>query len=278
MQLETSVFIPIKMFLFSEANCDSRGKCQVFVIHVQGSGLLMKRRRGLDAHRGQHPPGWVLSGHSTEAESRSGNSSWWKTLLPPKKVFCCHLVASVVSDCATLWAVARQAPLSVGFSRQEHWSGLPWLPPGDLSDPGIKPVSFMSAALAGRFFPTSAAWEAPYIHLSFGSQAVSSSLRPHGLQHTRLPSPSLSLWVCSNSCPLSQWWHPTISSSVVPFSSCPQSFPASGSLPLSQLFTLGGQSIGASASVLPMNIQVWFPLGLSDLIALLSKGLASPAP
>ena len=141
MQLETSVFIPIKTFLFSEADCDSRGKCQVFVIHVQGSGLLMERRRGLDAHRGQHPPGWVLSGHSTEAESRSGNSSWWKTLLPPKKVFCCHLVASVVSDCATLWAVARQAPLSVGFSRQEYWSGLPWLPPGDLPNPGTKPRS-----------------------------------------------------------------------------------------------------------------------------------------
>ena len=82
-------------------------------------------------------------------------------------------------------------------------------------------------------------------------------------------------WSYSNSCPLSQWCHPTMSSSVVPFS-CPQSFPASGSFPMSQLFTSGGQSIGASASasVLPMNIQGWFPLGLTGLISLLSKGLS----
>ena len=82
--------------------------------------------------------------------------------------------------------------------------------------------------------------------------------------------------VCSNSCPLSLWYHPTISSSVVPFSSCPQSFPASGSFPMSRLFTSGGQSIGvsASASGLPMNIQGWFPLGLASLISLLSKGLS----
>ena len=79
------------------------------------------------------------------------------------------------------------------------------------------------------------------------------------MQHTRLPCPSLSPWVCSNSCPLSQWCHPTISSSVIPFSSCPQSFPASGSFPVSQIFVSGGQSIGASASVLQMDIQSWFP-------------------
>ena len=87
-------------------------------------------------------------------------------------------------------------------------------------------------------------------------------------------SPSGSPGVCSNSCPLSQWCHPTISSSVVPFSSCPQSFPASGSFPVSQTFASGGQSIGASASVLPMNSQGWFPLGLTGLISLLSKGLS----
>ena len=81
------------------------------------------------------------------------------------------------------------------------------------------------------------------------------TLRPQGLQHARLPCPSGSLGVCSNSCPFSQWCHPTISPSVVPFS-CPQSFPASGSFPMSQLFTSGGQSIGDSPSVLPMNIQV----------------------
>ena len=84
------------------------------------------------------------------------------------------------------------------------------------------------------------------------------------------------LWVCSNSCPLSQWCHPIISSSVVPFSSCPQSFPASGSFPMSQFSASGGQSIGvsASASVLPMNIQDIFPLGWTDLISLPSKGLS----
>ena len=82
--------------------------------------------------------------------------------------------------------------------------------------------------------------------------------------------------ICSNSCPLIWWCHPTISSSVTLFSSCPQYFPASGSFPLNQLFTSGGQSIeaSASASVLPMNIQGWFPLGLTDLISLLSKGLS----
>ena len=99
---------------------------------------------------------------------------------------------------------------------------------------------------------------------------MSSSLWPRGLWHTRLPCPSLSLKVCRNSCPLSQWCHPTISSSVIPFS-CLQSFPASGSFPMSQLFASGGQSIGASASasVLPMNIQGWFPLGLTwfDVLA-----------
>ena len=100
------------------------------------------------------------------------------------------------------------------------------------------------------------------------------TLGQHGLQHARLPCPSPSLGACSNSCPLSWWCHPTISSSVVPFSSCLQSFPALGSFPVSQLFTSGGQSIGSSASTLPMNIQGWFPLGLTGLISLLSKGLS----
>ena len=93
---------------------------------------------------------------------------------------------------------------------------------------------------------------------------------------SRLPYPSPSPGACSDSCPLSQWYHPTISSSVVPFSSHLQAFPASGSFPMSQFFASGGQSIGvsASASVLPMNIQDWFPLGLTDWISLLSKGLS----
>ena len=87
------------------------------------------------------------------------------------------------------------------------------------------------------------------------------------------PCPSRSSGVCSNSWPLSRWRHPTISSSVIPFSSCLQSFPASGSSPMSWLFASGGQSIGTSATVLPMNIQGWFPLGLTGLISLMSKGL-----
>ena len=102
------------------------------------------------------------------------------------------------------------------------------------------------------------------------------SLRPHGLQHARLPCPSPTPGLCWNSCPSSWWCHPTISSSVVPFSSCFQSFTTSGSFPMNQLFPSGGQSTGvlASASVLLMNIQGWFPLGLTGLIFLLSKGLS----
>ena len=108
---------------------------------------------------------------------------------------------------------------------------------------------------------------------------MSDSLRPHGLQHARLPCPSLSPGTCSNSCPLSRWCHPTISSSVVPFSSCFQSFPASRSFQMSQFFTSGGQSIAAlaSASVLPMNIQDWSPLGWTGWISLQSKGLSRVA-
>ena len=103
------------------------------------------------------------------------------------------------------------------------------------------------------------------------------SLEPHGLQHARLHCPSPTPRVCSNSCPLSRWCHPIISFSVIPFSSCLQSFPASGSFPVSQFFASGGQSIGvsASASLLPMNIQDWFPLGWTGLIALQSKYMFS---
>ena len=101
-----------------------------------------------------------------------------------------------------------------------------------------------------------------FISFQFSHSVTSDSLRPHGLQHTRLPCPSLTLRACSNSCPSSRWCHPAISSSVVHVSSHLQSFPVSGSFQMSQLFASGGQSIGvsASASVLPMNIQDWFPL------------------
>ena len=105
---------------------------------------------------------------------------------------------------------------------------------------------------------------------------MSNSLQPHGLQHTRLPCSLPTPRACSNSCPSSWWCHPTISSSVVPFSSCLQSFPPSGSFPMNQLFTSGGQSIGASAlaSVLPVNILNSFPLGLTGSISFQSKGLS----
>ena len=106
---------------------------------------------------------------------------------------------------------------------------------------------------------------------------MSDSLWPHELWHTRPPCPSLTPRVHSNSCPSSQWCHPAISSSVVPFSSCPQSLPASGSFPVSQLFAWGGQSIGVSAlaSVLPMNTQGWLPLGWTGWMSLQSKGLST---
>ena len=103
------------------------------------------------------------------------------------------------------------------------------------------------------------------------------SLQPHGLQHAELPCPLLSPGVSSKSCPLSRWCHPTIPSSVVPFSSCPRSFPAPGSFPMGRVFALGDQIIGASASVLPMNIQDWFPLRMTGLISLLSKRHHQPA-
>ena len=112
--------------------------------------------------------------------------------------------------------------------------------------------------------------------LFFSHSVMSESLPPHGLQHARLPCPSPTPRVCSNSCSLSQWCHPTISSSVIPFFSWLQPFPASGSFLMSQLFASGGQSIGvsASASVLSMNIRDWSPLGWTSWISLLSKGLS----
>ena len=133
-----------------------------------------------------------------------------------------------------------------------------------------------------RVFPNT--WRScfpPPPSLSFESEReghshLSDSLQPHGPQHARPPCPSPTPRACSNSCPLGWWCHPTISSSVVPFSFRLQSFPASGSFPMSQFFTSGGQSTGvsASASVLPMNIQGWFPLGGTGWISLQSKGLS----
>ena len=118
-------------------------------------------------------------------------------------------------------------------------------------------------------------WE--MLSVQFSRSVVSNSLRPHGLQHAKPPCPSPTPGVYSNSCPLSRWCYTTISSSVIPFSSCLQSFPASGSFPMSQFFVSGGQIIGisASVSVLPINIQDWFPLGWTGWISLLSKALST---
>ena len=150
----------------------------------------------------------------------------------------------------------------MGFSWQEYWSGCPFPSPGDLSDPGLNPHRLQ-------------------IHLGLGSvqlshSVVSDSLRPHESQHARPPCPSPTPGVHSNSRPLSRWCHPAISSSVVPFSSCPQSLPASESFPMSQLFAWGGQSIRVSAlaSFLPKNTQDWSPLEWTGWISLQSKGLS----
>ena len=121
------------------------------------------------------------------------------------------------------------------------------------------------------FLKISLGWQVQFSH-----SVLSDSLRPHEPQHTRPPCPSPTPGVHPNPCPLSRWCHPTILSSVVPFSSCPQTFPASGSFPRSQFFELGGQSIGVSvsASVPPVNIKDWFPLGLTGWDSLQSKGLS----
>ena len=113
------------------------------------------------------------------------------------------------------------------------------------------------------------------VSVQFSCSVMSDYLYSYGLQHSRLPCPSPTPGAYSNSCPSSRWCHPTISSSVIPFSSCLQSFPASVSFPMGQFFSSDGQSIGVSASalVLPMNIQDWFCLGLTGLISLQSKGL-----
>ena len=116
--------------------------------------------------------------------------------------------------------------------------------------------------------------------VQFSGSVVSDSLQPNGLQHARPPCPSPTPWFYPNLCPLSQWGHPTISSSVIPFSSHLQPFPAPGSFPMSQFFISGGQSIGDSVSTseLPMNSQDWSPLRWTGLISLLSKGFQESSP
>ena len=174
----------------------------------------------------------------------------------------------------------------MGFSRQKYRSGLPFPPPGDLPDPGVEPASFTSC-ITGGLITTSATWEAipcgrglqkgtDEVRVQFSRSVVSDSLQPHELQHARPTCPSPTPGVHSDSRPSSQWCHPAISSSIVPFSSCPQSLPASESFPMSQLFAWGGQSIGVSglASFLPKKSQGWSPSEWTGWISLQSKRLS----
>ena len=132
-------------------------------------------------------------------------------------------------------------------------------------------------AIHQLFGPEQVTWPlGTFSAVQFSHSVVSDSLRPHGLQHARPPCPSPTPGVHPNPCPLSRWCHPTISSSVIPFSFCPQFFPASGSFQMSQLLASGGQNIvvSASTSVLPMNTQDWSPLGWTGWISSQSKGLS----
>ena len=218
---------------------------------------------------------------------------------------------SCVQLSVTPWIIVCQAPLSMGFPRQEYWSREPYPSPVYVLNPEIKPRS--PALQAGSLPPEPPAqlykacvtsylslckcWTVnnywlfkvlltvsalgcsfpfQFTSVQFSRSVVSDSMQPHELQHSRPPCPSPTPRVYWNSCPLSQQCHPTISSSVIPFFSCLQSFPASGPFQMSQLFASGGQSIGvlASTPVLPMNTQDWSPLGLTGWIPLQSKGLS----
>jgi len=175
----------------------------------------------------------------------------------------------------TPWTAACQSPLSMGFSRQEYRSGLPCPSPGEFSQ--SRDWTQVSHT-AGRFLASESP-EKPNIKCSVSSVQSLSCVQlfaTYGPYHAKPPCPSPTPGVYSNSWPLSQWCHPTTSSSVLPFSSHLQSFPASGSFQMSQLFPSSGQSIGvsASASVLPPNIQDWFPLGRTGWFFLQSKGLS----
>ena len=160
----------------------------------------------------------------------------------------------------------------MGFPRQEYRSGLPFPSPGDLPDPGIEHTSpdWQVDSLQLRHLGS------PINTFSSVAQSCPTLCDPMNCSTPRPPCPSPTPEVYSDSCPLSRWCHPAISSSVVPFSSCPQSLPASGSFPMSQLLAWSGQSIGVSAlaSVFPMNTQDWSPVEWTGWISLQSKGLS----
>ena len=188
--------------------------------------------------------------------SNSWPSSWW-----------CH--PTISSSVIPFSSCLQSFPASGSFQMRQFFAS------GGQSI-GVSALASVLAMNIQDWFPTGwIGW------ISLQSKGLmSNSLRPHGLQHARPPCPSPSPGACSKSCSSCQWCHPTISSSVIPFSFCLQSFPASGSFPMSQFCTSGGQSIGASvsASVLPMNIEDWFPLRLTGWISLQSKGLSMSSP
>ena len=194
-----------------------------------------------------------------------------------------YMCAKSLQSCQILCDPVDSSPPGssvYGISRQEQWSRLPCPPPGKFPNPGTEPSSLMSLALAGGFFRASFTWSwIQFSSVQFSCSVMSNSLWPHGLQHTRLTCPSPTPGAYSNSCPSSQWCHSTISSSVIPFSSH-QSFPASGSFRMGQLFVSGGQSTGASASasLLPMNVRDWFLFRWIGVISLQSKGLSRVFP
>ena len=179
-------------------------------------------------------------------------------------------------------ARASASWLPRGVSACEPWCERPW---GWPQAPAGEPRCFTTYPDPRRAYSWSSTFQLPTVQdtgsipfssVQFSHSVMSDSLWPHEPQHTRPPCPSPTPGVHPNPCPLSQWCHPTISSSVIPFSSCPQSLPASGSSQMSQLFAWGDQSIGfsASTSVLPMNTQDWSPLEWTGWISLQSKGLS----
>ena len=170
--------------------------------------------------------------------------------------------------CLEPWLSALRAVSRLGWKRHgdKFWRACPAR--GGIGRAQQRRHGHLGSGASGR-----------YSLAKVGGRLVAKScptLQPHGLQNARLPCLSVSPGVCSSSCPLSQWCHPVILSSVIPFSSCPRSFPASESFPVSQFFISGGQSIRTSASalVLPMNFQSWFSLGFIGFISLLSRGLS----
>ena len=176
---------------------------------------------------------------------------------------CCFVqLLSCVWLFATPWTVAYQAPLSMRFPRQEYWSGLSQFF-----------LFYWALSVCFKFISKIPANIAVNVSPAVKLKVQFDSLRPHELQHAKPPCLSPTPGIYLNPCASSWWCHPNISSSVVPFSSCPQSFLASGSFQMSHLFASGSQSIGVSgsASVLPMNNQDWFPLGMTGWISFLSK-------